>query len=442
MSIRDWTRRLSRRDGAAAPHDARFNERELFYRDLSECHLLIDFVSGRTDKSLLDLKDVADVDIHGKSIASMPPQRVVEEICKISYPPEGGREATAQQAAFMLVVKDRLNYLAAPARGLSVAFTSMFAGVSLDIAQNPLAWLGARARRLWLRWFKGEKAAFADLRREVRRRRRRDFFSALAAYPNLEAQARNFRRFYNLLPGLAVLLVTFIIYVNWDVSVTSGLLDDITMGQCRYARFLNGEKAPVCALPPGPPPAATNCGSAAACADVINGDRKTLDELVGAGHYLHPMALSFRLLGVPGEKTAAPIPPSTPQNLLQPWRTENFARDVIAGLNAIIIPTAFGWLGTLAGLMRSITAKVKESVLSPRDHTVARIGMCLGMSAGLAVGLFISDPSLVGAQPLGKTITITSAGLSFLAGFGAETFFTFLDSVLVRLLPILPPPSR
>ena len=455
MSILGWSRRAEAREADADTREIIFNERELFYRDLSEVHLLIDFVSGRTDRSLMGLKDIVISDAKGKPMPALPPQRVIEEICKISYPPEGSRAATAHQAAFMLLVKDRLNYLASPARGLTVAFTSMFAGVALDLRFDLFGALMETTRLLGHKLLdretaeeKQKKAAaakaedrdkhpteqeLADARAKARRKR--DFYSAQAAYPNLEQQARRFRTFYNFLPFMAVLLVSFIVYVNWDVSVTGSVLENIADAQCSYDALSKAPQACTPAAATDKRAPTLHCATLQACADVVTSNRRTLADLVGGARFLHPIALSFRVLGVAGDVGSDTPPPPTPENIAEPWRLESFTRAVIVGLNGIIIPTAFGWLGTLAGLMRSITTKVRDSVLAPRDYTVALIGMCLGMSAGLAVGLFVSDQTLQGSQPLGKTITITSAGLSFLAGFGAEAFFTFLDSLLVRLLP-------
>jgi hypothetical protein len=434
MSIGKWGRR-GRANVEAAAHRGLFNERELFYRDLSEVHLLIDFVSGRPDKSLTALKDIVDFDTGGKKVESMSPQQVIEEVCTISYPPQGSLENTAQQAAFMLIVKDRLNYLAAPARGLTVAFTSMFAGVALDLHFDFVAGVWAAVRRC-IRWLRGKPPPISELRNAVGVRRR-EFYSAQAAYPNLEHQARRFRNFYNFLPPVAVLLVAFIVYVNWDVSVTNAVLDRVGEARCDYAAALGRPVAGSCITADGKSVATDECSTPKLCAQAIASDRQVLNDLLGPGRWGHPIAFTFRIFGIVNDADTT-IQPT--DDLAQPTEMEIFARAVINGLNNIIIPTAFGLLGTLAGLMRSINAKVRGSVLAPRDYMVALIGLCLGVTAGLAVGLFFNEQQ--GAQALGKTITINAAGLSFLAGFGAEAFFTFLDGLLVRLLPApsTPPP--
>jgi hypothetical protein len=280
-------------------------------------------------------------------------------------------------------------------------------------------------------------------------REEQHFFSAAKAYPNLEDQARRFRGLYSRLPFWAVVLVAFIVWANWDVSVTSSVLQRLHNNEAAIDKFmqLNGVSAATC---PSPTQSAS-CDHLNAMRERLGADRINLHGLVGHGlvGWFHPVGLSVRLLGLvehardtqraSGAKSAASelSDPSVPE------RIESLTNDVIGGLNGIVIPAAFGWLGTLAGLMRSITVKMRDSILAPRDLMVARIGSCLGVSAGLAVGLFFStDLSGNAAKALDGTITISAAGLSFLAGFGAETFFTFLDTVLVRLLPTNQAPGR
>ena len=447
------SRRLGRRSRTSASpnYSTTFGEDELFRRDLSEVHLLIDYISGRADKSLAGLKDIAGFDSNGAEVSSMPPQRAVEEICKISYPPGGSLEANAQQAAFMLMVKDKLNELADPARGLTVAFTAMFVGVALQYPKP--------------------SAATPPPVRQV-------FFSAQAAYPNLEDQAREFRRFYYRLPMAAVLLVLFIVYANWDISVTATVLRQVaeadasygklftaehgflpTLKSCTEFRTTGTEKPPVEGAGAGAKPEDANATAAdeahrVACDEAYTARAQqaagiaNLQNLVMQNWRFRPVALSVHLFGPP---SAVTMPPSKAINPGAPdldiatsgGRTigrsplESFTLAVVGGLTGIVIPTAFGLLGTLAGLMRTITSKMRDSILAPRDYQVARVALFLGMSAGLSVGLFFNgaDPGGDIAKGIGNTITISAAGLSFLAGFGAEAFFTFLDGVLLRLMP-------
>jgi hypothetical protein len=52
----------------------------------------------------------------------------IETICKIGWPVQGNKVEVADQAAVLLRAKDRLNAVAKPATGATVAFTLMVVG--------------------------------------------------------------------------------------------------------------------------------------------------------------------------------------------------------------------------------------------------------------------------------------------------------------------------
>src|SRR4051812_43394745 len=83
----------------------------VFRRLLDEVYLLLDFVSGRQDKSLDDLKGI---DIPGEPGPTTAAQ-VIAHICTLRYPPRDLPSVTARNAGFLLIVKDRLNRMASPA---------------------------------------------------------------------------------------------------------------------------------------------------------------------------------------------------------------------------------------------------------------------------------------------------------------------------------------
>ena len=105
-------------------------QEEMFWRDLNEVHLLMDYISGRNDKSLTDLDDVPSLE-PGAAPPRLTPQQALHRVCLIRFPPVGSLDDKADQAALLLLVKDRLNALASPARGLSIAFTALFATINI-----------------------------------------------------------------------------------------------------------------------------------------------------------------------------------------------------------------------------------------------------------------------------------------------------------------------
>ena len=112
-----------------------------------------------------------------------------------------------------------------------------------------------------------------------------------------------------------------------------------------------------------------------------------------------------------------------------------FGNIVVSVFTDYVLPMMFGVLGTLAGLMRMIANKVRESTLSPRDYRLVGSLIPLGAVAGLAVGLVVT-PSTVGSG--NSALTLSAAGLAFLAGYGADAFFAMIDALLTRVFSTAP----
>jgi hypothetical protein len=127
----------------------------IFQRELNEVYLLIDYLSGRPDKTLIAFDNIALADLDAESRLGLlgeanPPAAasaggpspeaapeaplgdVLSKICFLRYPPDGVRQMKAENAAFLLRVRDRLNLLAYPASGMTIAFTAMVAGSMTD----------------------------------------------------------------------------------------------------------------------------------------------------------------------------------------------------------------------------------------------------------------------------------------------------------------------
>jgi len=111
------------------------------------------------------------------------------------------------------------------------------------------------------------------------------------------------------------------------------------------------------------------------------------------------------------------------------------AAAVVGVFTSYIVPMMFGLLGTLAGLVRTISGKVRESLLSPRDYKLSLASVPLGLVAGLAVGLIFSSSAISVQGLVGQTTatSLSAAALAFLAGYGADSFFTMLDALLRRV---------
>ena len=102
-----------------------------------------------------------------------------------------------------------------------------------------------------------------------------------------------------------------------------------------------------------------------------------------------------------------------------------------------VLPMFFGLLGTIIGAFRGIQEKVRTSELAPRDFGMTVIGMPLGATAGIVVGLFFSQsiPPAQGISGIAGELTLTASGLAFLAGYGSQSFFRFVDDLILKVFP-------
>jgi hypothetical protein len=95
-----------------------------------------------------------------------------------------------------------------------------------------------------------------------------------------------------------------------------------------------------------------------------------------------------------------------------------------------LLPLFYGVLGAGVAVVRNIWAKMRDSLLSPRDPTLAWGQLAQGAVIGACIGLFIT-PSSAGALT-----TLTPSALSFIAGFGVEGVFVMLESLIKRVFNI------
>lgn len=126
----------------------------------------------------------------------------------------------------------------------------------------------------------------------------------------------------------------------------------------------------------------------------------------------------------------------------QASRTDGQAiASVISVFSTLVLPMIFGLLGTLVATIRSIHDKVRDSLLSPRDLVLTLTGLPIGAIAGLVVGLFINPSgSAPGSSGLTGGLSLGAGGLAFLAGYAADAFFSFLDSIRSQVFAATNPP--
>jgi hypothetical protein len=403
--------------------------------------LLIDHISGRSEKSLKDL-DTTGIELPVQQPAADPvaavaaqpatsyatPEKpsladVLHRLCQIGYPPHPDATTKAHKAAFVLMLKDRLNGLATPARGVTIAYTAMFVSAT-D---------GCRLR-MWSpqRTPDGRHATRGDLARE--------------AYPGLASHARCFAKMYRWFPYLMAFVLILTASAYWDVGFGRTVVQrieqlekqrvDLVQPDSKGASVALASDEQSCAAANAPAAEQPRiCTRLSALTNRIKDSRRDLVDFAAAttagAHsgafvrsiaWLRPMSYGFMFDGLaPNED-----------------RPEATVASMLSLFSTYVLPAMFGLIGTLAAIMRSIQAKVRDSLLGPRDFPLTALGLVIGPVAGLAVGLFFtpSEATTSGATGLAGSVSLSASGLGFLAGYGAEAFFRFVDALLMRMFAL------
>lgn len=138
-----------------------------------------------------------------------------------------------------------------------------------------------------------------------------------------------------------------------------------------------------------------------------------------------------------------PEPPQRPGRAPRQGGDEETARILTLVLGSAVLPLCYGILGAGAAVVRDLWRKMRESMLSPRDHSLALGQLALGATIGACIGLFVNasgtgstaEPALAGAW------TLSGSALSFIAGFGVEGVFQAMESFVRRVFNV-PDPSK
>ncbi|MCJ2045695.1 hypothetical protein MKK58_14325 [Methylobacterium sp. J-078] len=419
---------VQRVEGAHAPggavppagHPPDFH-RLVFQQELNEVYLLLDFVSGRPDKHFADLNGkIADPAHDG---ASMTTSEVIQRVSSLRYPPDKPERENAQDAAFLLLVKDALNVLAYPARGMTIAYTTMFMEDPSEVATNRVE-------------------------------------AARTAYPSLYASATAFRKIKDRLAWLGLIVTVLSAILLWQVTYGAQLaarFDEAkrndTLTAAKVHEELNKQRS---ARKDTPYDLQRVCNLRSDRKDTSDDERdSTIQQLCGEYAYRHAqLCVAVADVGQYSQYwlfrvATALLPMHDPEPALSCGAGVDDSPDpgkrgrqedaqsiagVLTMMSNYLLPILFGLVGTLAALVRGVQDKVTDSLLSPRDRTLAFIRLPLGMVAGVCVGLFLS-PENVAARTAGGigSFTISASGIAFLAGYGAEAFFRALDGLLGRV---------
>jgi hypothetical protein len=405
----------------------------LIQHELDEVYLLIDHLSGRADRSVSAVH--IDSCLHpGNNVC------LIDEVCNIRWPPPKGDQARASQAAALFKARDKLNELAAPATGLTIAYTLLFAPAGPDNKSHTF------------------------------------FPQSLArhAYPHLVDSAMRMQRWLKWLLGLMIAGLVATSLLSWYVAYGSLVLQRIEQ--------LDGQRAELSEALIKSPAASTTLTRGAPSEVWLRSERELVERLKiakGGDQTLEPAydaALRLEskraaadaalnewtsyflwlprfadwMLGVTSMAEDSP-PGATPEQQEQQreQRTEQkeqWSANLLAVLGNYVLPMMYGFLGAAAAVMVNLNQKIRSSRLSPRDRRMSQVQLVLGIIMGACIGLFLSPSQIgTGAALSGRSVALSASALSFLAGFGVEGVFKMLESILITVFgdqPRTPAPSR
>lgn len=400
-------------------------------RELSEVHLLLDNITSSTEKRL---------PIAAASRPVALDDAWLRRICEIEWPPEGAPPDEARDAELLIRVKDHLNILAAPASGLTIALPHHVTQEGTATSASTLRSAGANGPS------RGSLAR--------------------AAYPDLVDQAKRFRQGMRWIGIFLFAWLVLTCLVSWYIA-----FGNATLGQREAARA-------VYAL------------AGARVQEVVSGStpKGGAASAAAAGEPTRPTAVAGDAAGA--RDSASPLPPPCPpvaenvvpaytgapqrQSCLElgdatairkaadqqiaHWMLRSaeagkpalsaYAAALAGVLGTAILPMLYGILGAGAAVLRSLSTKMRLSLLAPRDLNLAIQQLALGTVMGACIGIFVAQPSTGpsdGATVIGP-VALSAWALSFLAGFGVDAVFATLESVIARVFNVQPsdaaPPCR
>ncbi|SFU84544.1 hypothetical protein [Pseudoduganella namucuonensis] len=485
-------------DGAARPVQIRDF---IFVRELAEVYLLLDFISGRWDKHLEPrvkdlIKDICEIgwppeDDNKSSPASQASQAAILLKAKDMLN-AAARPANGATIAFTLLVvgeddpRQQKGGKQHERRG---------SGSAAAPPPDPGgSWLGAVRERLGLgarppggrrdgesgNGWPGNKAAGGngDLIAPGRGFARPPTRMSLArtAFPGLIGPAVKFNR--DILRIVVVLVIWLVVtcLLSWNVTAGNVILShldtlrtqqqelrrkvadaEVKLAADELARQAKTQPRAPAAAPPAPPlyaycdPARADrtatlaqtyrgveeyhlCKQAELLERELNGTWRNLNAWLQPWRRLYYRivnALDF-LLG-PLAQGARPARQDS---------DDETARILTLVLGSAVLPLFYGILGAGAAVVRDLWRKMRESVLSPRDYTLALGQLALGATIGACIGLFVNaSGTTTNGQMLAGTLTLSGSALSFIAGFGVEGVFLAMETFVRRVFNV-PDPTR
>jgi hypothetical protein len=453
-------------------------------RELAEVYLLLDNLSGSATKEL---------DPEGENGPSLPLDATgkapdwIKEVCQIAWPPPASQEDQAQDISTLIRVRDFLNGKAAPATGATIAFTLLVAdeGKSGGTAEDNQ--VGGPARG----WGNGEPLSRVDL--------------AKRAFPGLMQSAQRFRRYIQALSfGLfAWLIVTC--FLSWDVATGNALLAQLSNADTAKTQIegqiadaengtnndQGGNKLDLSAVDDlqqtddqSDQGSATPKVKAPGQSSTSKTQHKPILRFCVRSEALGPYKAtasgkSYPQFESPIQRRLCDAYSDRQQSHdtaianLKNWtagwmwlhdfrlpgclstcaaqdasNNEQWTSSLLSVLGSAVLPIFYGLLGAGAAVVRSLSSKMKEGSLAPRDRPMSLIQLALGAVIGACIGLFVAptgttaDATANATSGLLSAVHLSASALCFIAGFFVEGVFVALEGLMRRLFNIPDQPKR
>lgn len=391
---------------------APLDERSAFLRrEAAEVYLLLDFLSGRTDRSLRptqeemarSLLDRRNNPTHSDPTLEVErekiendladPTRLLQRTFAIRYPPEEGTKNFESDAAFLLRARDALNSRAAPTSGATIAFSAL-------VFQH--AAVGGPSVT--------HVSGFAN-----------------EAYPAFSKSARQLNRFIGrtkfVLVGVLLLALAISGYTAWGkfmLDSMDALATDLKtaaspkVGEDRKAS-VDVELTPIGIRH-------------TAISGLLKGWARPMSWACSGGPKADPKAV---------DTTADPKAADTTAVSKASDTTDLCAHAGMAVLGNYVMPILYALLGSMAFVLRRHGDRLSAQLLTPRDRPANHIRLLLGVVIGGCIGLFYSgSPVSQTTGLLGVATTLSAAALAFLAGYGVEATFKTLDALIAHIFRI------
>jgi hypothetical protein len=462
-------------------------------RELSEVHLLLDNVSANPGTTLVERLAATE------GLEEGLPDDWIEQVCRISWPPDGSEDDKAEDAALLIKAKDRLNRLSYPASGSTIAFTLLV--TQQETEAKP-----------WLRL--GGESTGGESQSPTRNS------LAQTAYPDLLQKAIRFRKAMRTI-SLALVVALFVTcLLSWYVAYGNAALAELTTAESALNDVVkrvndaeaaednqdstpDGDGTPAAlGAPKSVAPSTEATTTAAPKTDAPATDARTTDvpatgataKTAAEGAFVpycdrpayssaaqsqacsaqaealkNMERVKRRLAGwicvvnwdcvqdlstdeepaQTGPAAAAVANAKTEAREFRKAKARNAelidnapsrASALANIMGTAVLPFLYGLLGAGAAIIRSLSHKIRASLLSPRDLHLSIQQLALGAVVGACIGLFIAAPEAAGdGESLLGPVTLSASAISFVAGFGVDSVFEALETLIKRIFNVAQP---